>query len=268
MLSGNSWGQWQFVYTAYCDDSGKESDGRWIVIGGYLAHEGYWSAFAPRWAHELRRHDISALHMKDAIQCAGEYKDRGWTVPKRDEVLADFLAIIKTAHLIGFAVGVDAPAWKAHLKSARPNERITAMEFCFIRIMGMVARRMARVEPADRVLLCFDTDREFASARLNRMLELRAKHPDLTKAISSIAFADVKLHYPLQAADVVAWLARKQLMQQTGGFESLPLYRDLQAAFPGHPLEYAGEVWTEENFKRDMPFTGPASDAPSSSGGV
>jgi len=266
MLGYDSWGQWQFMYTAYFDDSGKESGERWVVIGGFLAHEFVWQAFAPRWAHELRRHDISTLHMKDAIQRTGEYQS--WSIEKRNEVLGDFLTILKTSHLIGFAVGVDAPAWKAYLQTHRPKEKLSAMEFCFMRILRLVTDRMAKVQPPDRILLCFDTDREFASARLNLWNELRARpqYAGLNAAVSAIGFANVEQVQPLQAADMLAWLARKELVQHTGGHESIPLYKELFAALPGHPVEYVFQGWSEEEIKKHLPLSAPvASDAPPSS---
>jgi hypothetical protein len=74
------------VIEAFFDDSGKESDhnDRFVVLAGYMAAEGPWFRLHQSWRHLLLRHGLPHVHMKDI---RGLAKERGWDIPKLNEVL-------------------------------------------------------------------------------------------------------------------------------------------------------------------------------------
>jgi len=74
------------------------------------------------------------------------------------------------------------------------------------------------------------------------------------KRLTSITFAHPE-HYPgLQAADMLAWQTRKDLMQKTEGYQSTKHWRAMFTQMPSYSLEYTvGERWDEAMFEEKMP---------------
>ena len=241
--------EWKFVIGAYFDDSGKEStpNGDFVCMAGYLADSGFWELFAKSWLQRLLEHGISSIHMKELIPIQGEYKNLGWDAPKRNAVLSDFIHVIKSIGPVGFGVGVDARAWR-ELRKLRPNLP-DVQTFCFARTMKMVIERMKAAAPRDFVAVYFDPDPEFGAARLRLFDAIWRRDPDAREYLASIKFANNVIYSPLQAADLLAWETRKELVQKAGGFESTPRYKDLFQALEGVDLQYHSELWNEAEIK-------------------
>jgi hypothetical protein len=234
------------VIRGYFDDSGKESlpTGQYVCMAGYLADSGFWELFASGWRHGLLQHRISAIHMKDLIHFQGEYKKLGWDAPKRDEALKDFISVIHVSRLIGFGVGVEVSAWKDMRK--RHPEIPDVQLFCFARILRMVVDRMKIAAPRDFLNICFDSDPEFSSQRVRTYAELWKRDEPSRPYLSAITFADPNTYLPLQAADLLAWETRKDLIQKSGNFSSTPRWDALFTAMQGFDLDYQSELWTAD----------------------
>jgi hypothetical protein len=235
--------EWKLVIRAYFDDSGKEStpNGDFVCMAGYMADSNFWELFASSWRQKLLKYGITGIHMKELIPLQGEYKTLGWDVPKRNAALAEFIRVIKTVDLIGFGIGVDARAWRElrKLRSDLPD----VQAFCFARIMRLVIETVKRAAVRDFVAVHFDPDPEFGAARLRLFDALWRRDPEARYYLASLTFADTIIFSPLQAADLLAWETRKELVQKAGGFESTPRYKDLFRALEGIELQYHSELW-------------------------
>ncbi|HTV65608.1 MAG TPA: hypothetical protein VMD98_08390, partial [Bryocella sp.] len=150
----------------FFDDSGKESDAsnRIVVIAGYMAvGDSTWTFLSQQWGHQLVRHGLSWLHMKDLMQNQDEYAKLNWDWPKKRSVIEDFIKVVKASQLIGFGVAVDADAWRAIPKQITQAEG-SAQEFCFMRLVRMITERMKIARPDDWISLYFDSDEGFTPA--------------------------------------------------------------------------------------------------------
>jgi hypothetical protein len=190
--------------------------------------------------------------MRDLIPLKGVYKTLGWDVIKRDEAISDFISVIKENHLIGFGVAVHKDTWKAVVPEEIRKTQGNTHQFCFARIMRMLVDRMKRSGIDDFFSITFDTDREFASARFNLFSEIWNRDPQAREYLASISFADVVKHPQLQAADLLAWETRKDLIQKNGGYESTARWTDLFAALPGRSLDYESQLWDESAIKTQL----------------
>jgi hypothetical protein len=244
---------WKLVIHAYFDDSGKESDpdNRIVCIAGYLAAEHHWNFFLEEWGHQLIRHGLKWLHTTDFMADAGEYETLKWDWPRKRAVLESFIKTIKDAQLIGFGVSVDADAWRKIPKEVTDREG-DAQQFCFMRIMRMIVERMKIARPRDFISVMFDCDRGFTPARFRRFLGVRDKDPEALLYFQSFGIAEPKVYLPLQAADLLAWQTRKELMRRLGGYESRPEFKFLFEATPVHDPDYAGEYWDEKEIEEQI----------------
>lgn len=235
----------------YFDDSGKENaqDQPYVCMAGYMADISYWTSFFQQWRNLLMKHGISCIHMRDLIHRQGEYKRLGWDDPKRDKVLADFIRIIKENQLIGFGIGVDANHWRSIREKMHLGD---VQDFCFQRIMRRVIERVKAAKLEDVVSVTFDTDPEFARVRLRRFFEIREHDSNAREYLSSITFANPKIYVQLQAADLLAWETRRDLVQKSGGHNSTPRYKDLFTALSDYELDYSSELWDKEELDKQL----------------
>lgn len=236
---------------AYFDDSGKEDDpsNRHICMAGYMGFDEAWDDFEADWRQLLLKHGISWIHMKEIIPLQGEYKNLGWDTAKRDAVLFDFIEIIKDSPFVGFGVGVDTEAW-ALVPEEEKKKAGNAHDFCFQRIMRGVIDRLEKAAPNDLLQVVFDRDQSVANRRFHLFSRIHESDPRATVYLQSIAFANPKLMLALQAADLLAWETRKELIQKTGGFEPTVRFKEMFSLLPGQPLEYVGEWWDKETVSK------------------
>ena len=239
--------EWTCVIHCFFDDSGKESDqgNPYVCIAGYMAiGDGYWTLLSNAWGHQLFRHGLSWLHMKDLMQDQDEYAALNWDWPTKRSVLEDFIKIIKGSQIVGFGVAVDAVAWRQFPKELTKVEG-TAQEFCFMRVMRMITERLKLVRPDDWVVLYYDCDEGFTPARFQRFIGLRKRNPEVKEYFRGFSIADPKSFLPLQAADLLARKTRKDLMRKLGGHESRPEYKFFfEPTTPFDTLDYVSELWT------------------------
>jgi Protein of unknown function (DUF3800) len=242
--------RWKAVIMGCFDDSGKESNptNRFVCMAGYVAGDVNWNTLAPLWQNCAFKHGISGLHMKDAIPIEGEYKNLGWDRAKRDEVLSEFIDIIKESNLVGFGIGVDADAWRT-LPEELIKEHGNSMQFCFFRLARKLVDRLIVAAPKDLFTLIFDYDQEYASRRLSVFSWLQAHNSIAQEYFASLAFANSRYFVGLQAADLLAWQTRKELIQKSGGFNSTSQFKELFAMTPGYVPDYVGEEWTKEEIE-------------------
>ncbi|MFZ0802203.1 MAG: DUF3800 domain-containing protein [Terriglobales bacterium] len=239
----------------FLDDSGKESDAgnRFVTMAGYLALDRYWMIFSEVWYNLLLKHGISWVHMRDLIPLQGEYAKLGWDTTKRDEVLADFIKAIKISELTGFGVGIDADAWREIPKQVTKKHG-NAQEFCFVRVLRQIVDRLKIAGPADHVSIHFDSDQHYTPARFKRFSEVKERDEVARAYLSSISFCDPKKFRPLQAADLLAWETRKDLVQRTGGFESTPRWKEFfeSKIWERNLPDYSSEFWTQDEIRKQI----------------
>jgi hypothetical protein len=182
--------------------------------------------------------------MKDLMADQDEYAALGWDWPKKKSVIEDFIKIIKASQIIGFGVAVDAVAWRQFPKELTRVEG-TAQEFCFMRIMRMIVERFKIARPADWAVLYYDCDEQFTPARFQRFIGLRKRDPEVKQYFHGFNIAEPKSFLPLQAADLLAWQTRKDLMRKLDGHESRPEYKlFFEQTAPFEALDYVSEMWT------------------------
>jgi len=241
------------MISCYFDDSGKESDldNRIVCAAGYMALDDFWNMFDQAWAGHLLKHKISWLHMKDFMLSHDEYAAKGWSWGEKHKVLQEFINVIKATHLTGLAVAVDADGWRKIPEELTRREG-NAQEFCFMRLMRMVIQRMKISRPRDYVAVFFDCDKAFTSARFKRFIGVRDHDIDAGHYLQSFTIAEPHTHLPLQAADLLAWETRKELMRKIGGFESRPEFNFLFETFLNSHPDYESEMWLESEIQEKI----------------
>jgi Protein of unknown function (DUF3800) len=245
------------VIRAYFDDSGKESNptNGYVCMAGYLAESSYWELFNWQWRQRLLQYGISAIHMKNLISLKGEYQFLGWDANRRDDALKDFVRVIKETRGVGFGVGVEMSGWR-EIRSRHP-ELPDVQTFCFARTARMVIDRLKVSAPREFLNMHFDADPEFGPARIRLHSALWERDETVRPYLSALTFADVYTFLPLQAADLLAWETRKDLVQKSGGHNSTSRWEELFTALENVHLDYQSELWSHaELISREQEIVG------------
>jgi hypothetical protein len=241
----------EIVLYCFFDDSGKESDPThdFVVLAGFFTN--YWELFDTKWLNLLLKYDLPYIHLRDAISVG---KKKGWDVQRLNGVLSEFASAIRESNLVGVGVGVHMDAWREVPKSLR-NRFGDAQIFCCSRVIRRIMDRLETVGlNQEKITIVFDQDFEFARRRLRLFEELRKQYEPIRERVVQVSFADSRTFYPLQAADMLAWETRRQLVNAAGGKQSTVRWRELTAAMPSGQIEFAvGEFWTRGWFDREMP---------------
>jgi Protein of unknown function (DUF3800) len=243
-----SYPRYKLVLEAYFDDSGKQADSNFVCIAGFLADVSYWSQFVIDWEHSLLKHGINCIHMKDLMTRHGEFSDL--TQDKINNIIDVFWEIIKKNKLIAFGIVVDSIYWNTLPKDFQ-WEHGNAQEFCFQRMLRRVRDRIALVGNKNYVHITFDRDMDLSKQRLTRFDNIVKKDNVARDLFVSICFANSKVYYQLQAADMLSWETKRFLEDKrinkhptVGSTKifSLGVDRDLEFA--------AAEYWDKEKFEK------------------
>lgn len=226
---------------AYFDDSGQESDrsNRFVCIAGYLSPTSYWGDFNKRWECLLLKHGIPDLHMKEwsAIKRA-----KGWTDSYADSVLDEFIDVIRASMLWGFGAGVDARQWAA-LPAPKRKQYGSAQEFVMQRVFRMIMDQVSKAGLEAYINLVFDQDEAFSKPRLTRYFDVKKIDSLAKKRAAIISFADAKVCYSLQAADLLAYMTRARLLERANSKPESPHWKRLMTPLPGTANKYNWDGW-------------------------
>jgi hypothetical protein len=240
----------------FLDDSGKESQATmpWVCMAGYLADYDVTVSLIEKWHQLLITHRIRERHMKHLIPISGPYAKLGWDTEKRDAVVHEFIQAINETHMFGVGVAVEMAAWRKRKKDHPELAWGTVQQFCLERILMRVIGQLQDAGMDDSLALVFDTDPEFGITRFNLFCALMGHDERAARRLTSITFGHPE-HYPgLQAADLLAWETRKELMQKKNGQQSTRRWQAMFTRMPDYHLEYTvGERWDDEAFGRALP---------------
>jgi len=229
---------------AYFDDSGKFADSDFICMAGYLSDDKNWEQFCLAWRDLLFKNNLPFIHMKDFVHLRGPYEELGWTHERKQKVLDEFITIIRTYILAGFGVAVDAKYYRSMALEARKLLGDPHL-FCFQRLMSRFTRKLKESGWNEPIPVIFDDCEEYSVRCYRLWSAMRANYPDMKSQISAITFADDKIFYPLQGADILAWETTKHLRQMAEQRKLRPTMDSLMRTSnnPALGIEYISELW-------------------------
>jgi hypothetical protein len=197
-------------YHASFDESGKFRDSKHVVFAGCLADPQNWDGLNKKWMQRLRAAGLSSFHMAKAMSLQDEFIR--WTGARRDQLVEDLTEIVRNHILAFFSTGIEV----AHFKAAQGEfkRRYKDPHYLAVHETMLLTLRYLSM-PSDRLSVVFDDDTQYAMDCYRIFQKLKLRNPAAKKRIMSICFADDESYFPLQAADMWAWLNRDELVRQT-----------------------------------------------------
>jgi hypothetical protein len=221
---------------AYLDDSGgfHESVDPVFVLAGFVAESAAWEAFSDEWQTLLDKSPgLDYFKMSEAARLRGQFdKSRGWTEALVAERLSELINVVRRYALFGVCVSVDKKAFFNIVRRAYLPRRTfnTDLPYCIafqrvlIKMPGVQKLRPDIFGPTPRpIKFVFDEQGEIGLEAQRTWLNIKRHFErlaqwhriDFRPYLGSMpSFKDDNQVKPLQAADLLAWQARRVLCEK------------------------------------------------------
>lgn len=197
-------GRQPLMLYAYFDDSGTDEDNGYCVVAGFLSSFEQWEAFSEEWSALLADSDVERFHATEAANRKGAFEGK---TPGEVNAIVDGLCDITSRHAIcRVAAGLPWEVYKRELQGRVNRQYDHPYLLCFSLVcnaLRFIKSRLIIPEPLHIVM--------------HRQPKLGHRAADFwhtkidpeNRVATSFTFGDDMQYVPIQAADMVAWLARR-----------------------------------------------------------
>ncbi|MDG2532570.1 DUF3800 domain-containing protein [Sphingomonas sp. HITSZ_GF] len=196
---------------AYVDDSISSVGERRLVLATLIQTDATWSAFELDWRHALAAPPaIAYLKMAEAQNRRDQFK--GFSEKERNRKLHALADVVARHALWGFHASVSTRDYRELVEPVAPYPMRTPYFLLFYAIVFGVARMheaLAVDEPCDFVFDNYSGLDKKTLPMLNDMIATSGGSWG-DRISGSVKFADDKDEVAIQAADMLAWLIRRQ----------------------------------------------------------
>ena len=258
-------GEWMVTVSSFMDESGKFLDSDVVVIGFVVAFN-MTPGFADEWNYHLRENGLEFLEMKEALKL---YRPLSNKVPahepfQRVKALMPFIRCIRRHfHMIG-GIAIDT---KEYAALDEQHRKIWSDDPCYTAFARTVMQ-ILEDSPSDGIISLYCDDEEKTAWPFYELYrKIKNQYPDARDKMKGITFADDKLSFAIQGADLVSSLIRQEALSRfcQKQYDFKPLYSEIER----QPEEWesilkAGVTWCDrsqlvrlgeryKNAKRDHP---------------
>jgi hypothetical protein len=251
---------------AYIDDSGWDGKSPVFVLAGYIANAEQWERFSDDWQTVLdlnQPRSIKYLKMKEACRLG----DRNsqffqWSGRDRDERLKQLIFAINrhVQHGIISVIPIE-PYVRLFKGMFNPSALDRPYFLSFFGIMARLLRLTRQLSLDDRIEFVFDTQGNESVALLTVEYEkFIALAPPELQGLSGgpPTFRKDEEARPLQAADMIAWHARRYYYDLYSGKDPTKEPSNVFFAHMCNLTHDVVDVWTEEKLRGAAEAVGAA----------
>lgn len=242
---------------AFVDDSGNDGKSPVFVLAGYISSVEKWESFSDDWSGVLK--PATGKHL-EVLKMADVYRNRlrgsryyGWDDDERDERLKSFIKVINKHSMHGI---VSVIPYEPYLRLMKGKFKTLALDrpyfLSFFGVMTQLFNVTQKLKLDNRVDFIFDTqDSEnipLLMAEYDRFISMA---PPEIKALSGgyPAFKKDEDILPLQAADMLAWHARKYYFDLYRGKDPTKEPSNVYLAHMLMPKHDVIDIWDEARIK-------------------
>jgi len=215
-------------YRITADESGKlNSKAEYTSFCGYVGLAAEWSRFEMEWLSCQFKWQVPAIHMAKIYR---PESDPRWEAvrnkwgerwePDRDTMLQEFARIIDQAQLMCVGSVVDSEYFRSMPDSPYKQEARNPI-FLSLQILLVDSIESVRLAPQP-ISIVIDDDREYAMECYKWINVLKDTLPAVKKFLVGICFANDDAYPGVQAADMIAYEARKRMVEKKANPDSEP----------------------------------------------
>lgn len=197
---------------AYIDDSTTNDDDERLFLAGFVNNAESWISFSKAWDKELRSEpSIEYFKMSEAQNRQGQFY--GWSEEMRDLKVKKLAGIIKNHSGLSIQCSVSRKKYNDIVRPVAPHGLGNAYFSCFYGLIFSTARAQDELGikniPIDFI---FDEQGDMGDEAVMFYRYMKEhQQPSINSVLgSSPIFRDDKKIVPLQAADMLVWLVRRE----------------------------------------------------------
>ncbi|HKW62306.1 MAG TPA: DUF3800 domain-containing protein [Candidatus Acidoferrum sp.] len=193
--------------TAFFDESGKFKDHKVISFGGVAGFNEEFVPFADDWGNLLYRNGLQVLSAKDAFNARRPLSQKNVRVGIRERVedLLPFITCIRKHLSVVTGITIDVQAFKklpSHFFQSYGNDPVfMAFARALLKVVEFTPNR-------DKISFICDDEEQVAFPIYRLYRRVKTVYPAARNKLVGITFADDRVLFGLQAADLVAALLR------------------------------------------------------------
>jgi hypothetical protein len=237
---------------AFFDDTGGNDLGHdFNCLVGYVSDSQSWKNFQAEWYSLLSKHNIPFLHTSDFLSAKTEFYKHyvNKTGEERRSVVREFVGAIQRNVLFAVAAAIDATKYR-ELAKAMDYKATNPWEFLFLRVMRRTADAVRNWPDGWPPVLIFD-DSQNSSRFLGLYQKLKTSRETFAHNVEGIMFADDRMVVPLQAADLLACITKREYAKGNDSWSELsPFYSLLRDASGNAPMRFEQEFWSAEELEK------------------
>ncbi|MBR1142234.1 DUF3800 domain-containing protein [Bradyrhizobium sp. AUGA SZCCT0431] len=238
---------------AFIDDSGWDGQSPVFVLAGYVAKTEQWDAFSAEWQKALDHPDPASIKVLKTNQI---YRNNvpntifhGWTEEQRDDRLKMFIAAINRHAMHGIVSVIPIEPYRRLITGKFKLEQLDQPYFlAFFGIIIQLLRLTERLKLDDKLEFVFDEQSINKPVLEAEFEKCMAVSPPRAKSLCAgmPKFKSDNDALPLQAADLIAWHARRYYFDQYSGRNPQDQPSNVFFAHMFEPKHDIFSLWTEE----------------------
>ena len=239
-----------FMFQAFIDESGERSHTSIFALAGYLAPAEQWAAFADEWQTILdMKPRLEYFKMNEAYRLKDQFW--GWSEDQRNERLCLLYGVIErhvtaeTSLIIDLKIHDEIFSNAANFLNVwNRKQMLNPYPFAVSSLIASIHKHRDFLHVTDRIEFIFDrkiTDEDKIRKSLEEM-ELDEPTPYIVSTPPNFK-NDIEF-LPLQAADLIAWWARRRWEEKTLG---VPRYE--YPWVPSVAIQHMEIEWDEQSLR-------------------
>jgi hypothetical protein len=194
----------------YVDDSGTEEQSELVMTAGCLLNRESFLRFHSRWERMLNKYRLNSLHMTDFVRPQGAHV--GMYSEFKVALFSEAVKIINSRKTYSISVSVKNADFKKAISVEFYRKVLAPYAAAFVALCLLNAKNANAYDYPERIAYVVDEGSPFAEQLRVAHLIVRAyeKGCGLAVRTGSLTFADDAMVSALQAADLVAWSARRK----------------------------------------------------------
>jgi hypothetical protein len=211
--------EWMASFYVYVDDSGKFANPKspFFSFCGYVAHASEVERFSLEWLNLRYIWQVPAIHMSAIMHPEGDAEwqkvreawGAGWEV-KRDRMILEFSEVIRHSRMVCVGAVVDAKHYRS-MRMSKFTKKYNPQNLAFLAVVMKAIKTTEVIDKHTPIGVVVDDDRE-ASLHCYEMLDhMKQAFPVVRERIGSLCFVNDNAFPVVQAADMIAFEARKQM---------------------------------------------------------
>jgi len=212
------------AFHIYVDESGKFNNPKddYTSMCAYVAHISEWTLFSRLWENCRLRWQVPPIHLRK-INRADEHPE--WLKVKqrlepadwdeaRQQMLGEFASIIAQSGIVCSGAVVDATYYRSLPPSKFKDGTQTSLFLAFHQVVMRAVDAVRTVSTHSTIGLVIDDDKDSVQACYEQLELLKTGFAKVRDSISSICFVNDSDYPGVQAADFLAYEARRFMVSR------------------------------------------------------